>query len=221
MQNYYHPEQGKEEYNCPYCDVYSKQFWAHVQATSSFPWSSFVDKTTKFTELFPPNWSVSKCQHCGNLTLWRDSTIVYPHKTLVGKPNSDLNEDIQNDYNEAARVFNESPRAAAALLRLALQKLCIQLGEKGDNINSDIKSLVSKGLNPLVQKSLDSLRITGNNAVHPGTINLVEEPERVLKLFGLLNFIASKMITEPKEISEFYENLPESSLEAVDRRDSK
>ena len=102
----------------------------------------------------------------------------------VALPNSDLHDDIKSDYLEASSVLADSPRAAAALLRLALQKLCKQLGEKGENINDDIKSLVAKGLNPLVQKSLDALRITGNNAVHPGEINLTEDPARVVKLFS-------------------------------------
>jgi len=100
-----------------------------------------------------------------------------------------------------------------------LTLLCKQLGEKGENINEDIKNLVKKGLNPLVQKSLDSLRITGNNAVHPGTINIEEQSEKVLKLFDLLNFIADKMITEPKEISSFYDELPDTSKEAIEKRD--
>lgn len=151
--------------------------------------------------------------------IWKGDEIVYPKKILVENPNSDLDDEIKKDYYEAARVYNESPRSAAALLRLALQKLCKQLGEKGDNINDDIKSLVAKGLNPLVQKSLDSLRITGNNAVHPGNINFYEEPEKVLKLFELLNFIADKMITEPKEISLFYDDLPDSAKDAVNVRD--
>jgi len=128
---------------------------------------------------------------------------------------------IINDYLEAARIFSDSPRSAAALLRLALQKLCKQLGESGKNINQDIKNLVGKGLNPLVQKSLDALRITGNNAVHPGEINLQEEPDKVLKLFDLLNFIANKMITEPKEIETFYADLPETSRNAVERRNRR
>lgn len=78
---------------------------------------------------------------------------------------------------------------------------------------------MAKGLNPLVQKALDALRITGNNAVHPGEINLLEEPDRVLKLFDLINFIADKMITEPKEIENFYDKLPSGALEAVEKRD--
>jgi hypothetical protein len=145
--------------------------------------------------------------------------MIFPKKLLVSPPNSDLAEDIKADYNEAALVLTDSPRAAAALLRLALQKLCRQLNERGENINDDIKSLVEKGLNPLVQKSLDALRITGNNAVHPGEINLTEEPQRVIKLFDLINFIASKMITEPKEIEGFYSQLPANALQAIEKRD--
>ena len=63
------------------------------------------------------------------------------------------------------------------------------------------------------------MRITGNNAVHPGEINIEEEPDRVIKLFGLLNFISEKMLTEPKEISAFYERLPEGARTAVNKRD--
>jgi len=66
---------------------------------------------------------------------------------------------------------------------------------------------------------LDILRITGNNAVHPGEINVEEKPELVLKLFELINFIAEKMITEPKEIDNFYKELPETLKEAIDKRD--
>lgn len=145
--------------------------------------------------------------------------MIYPRKIVVEQPNSDLSEEIQKDYLEAANVLADSPRSAAAILRLALQKLCKQLGEQGENINDDIGALVKKGLNPAIQKSLDALRITGNNAVHPGELDLVEEPERVIKLFGLLNFIAEKMITELNEINSFYEGLPEGAKEAVEKRD--
>ncbi len=135
-------------------------------------------------------------------------------------PNIDLDQDIQDDYMEAAKVLDDSPRSAAAILRLALQKICKQLGEKGENINHDISELVKKWLNPTIQKSLDGLRITGNHAVHPGELDLTEDKDRVLKMFELINFIAEKMITEPKEIEGFYTELPESDREAVKKRDS-
>ncbi|MFZ6049396.1 DUF4145 domain-containing protein [Pseudomonas sp. CR3202] len=218
---YFPPILGKGEYHCPHCNVYAKQFYSHLHGFTQFPWNSVVDQQSKFNEPIPKEWIVTKCQRCSEVTFWHGENMVYPKKSIAPPPNIDLSEEIKTDYAEAACVLSDSPRAAAALLRLALQKLCKQLGEKGENINEDIKNLVAKGLNPLVQKSLDALRITGNNAVHPGEIDLQEEPERVVKLFGLINFIASKMITEPKEIESFYSQLPEGALDAVDRRDKK
>ncbi len=218
---YFPPVIGKGEYHCPYCNVYAKQFYAHLHSFTNFNWSSVVDKQSKFNEPISGKWIVTKCQRCSEIAFWNEGNLIYPKKTIAPPPNLDLSEDIKIDYREAANVFSDSPRAAAALLRLALQKLCKQLGEKGENINEDIKNLVSKGLNPLVQKSLDALRITGNNAVHPGEIDLTEEPDRVVKLFDLINFIANKMITEPKEIENFYEQLPPGSKEAIDKRDKK
>jgi hypothetical protein len=218
---YFPPTLGQSEYHCPHCNVYARQFYAHLHSLAQFSWTSKVDQQSKFNEPLPVAWVVTKCQRCNQHVLWCDEKMIYPKKTLAAPPNPDMADEIKADYVEAGNVFSDSPRAAAALLRLALQKLCKQLGEKGDNINDDIKSLVSRGLNPLVQKSLDALRITGNNAVHPGEINLEEEPNRVLKLFELLNFIANKMITEPKEIEVFYDGLPAGAREAVQRRDRK
>lgn len=167
------------------------------------------------------NWLVSKCEHCGNYIIWFDKKIVYPETQPVQHPNPDMGDDIVKDYLEAASVYQKSPRASAALLRLALQKLCKKLGEPGENINTDIKNLVkNRGLHPTIQQSLDALRIVGNNAVHPGEIDLEEQPELVLKLFGLLNLITDKLITEPQQVESFYASLPQESLEAVERRDS-
>ena len=218
---YFPPTYGQGEFHCPHCNVYAKQFYSHLTTNNDFPWSSVVDRNSKFDERLSADWVISKCQRCDDHVVWYKENIIYPKKITVSIPNSDLDAEIREDYLEAAKIFSDSPRSSAALLRLALQKLCKQLGEKGDNINDDIKNLVSKGLNPLVQKSLDALRITGNNAVHPGEINLKEEHERVIKLFELINFIANKMITEPKEIESFYSDLPEKAKAAVDKRDGK
>src|SRR4051812_34965142 len=106
------------------------------------------------------------------------------------------------------------PRGAAALLRLSIQKLCKQLGEKGKNIDEDIASLVSKGLNPRLQRSLDIVRVIGNEAVHPGTLDLRDDKETALKLFGLVNLIVDAMISQPKREDELYEDLPVAKREA-------
>jgi hypothetical protein len=220
-ERHFPPEHAKEQFHCPHCGVYAKQFWAHI--TAGYVWGGYnsIQPCEKFNESLGKEWTISKCEHCRKNIIWLEESIVYPKEIQVVQPNTDLNPDIQVDYLEAANVLADSPRAAAAILRLALQKLCKQLGEKGENINADIASLVKKGLNPSIQKSLDALRITGNNAVHPGALDLTEDPGRVIKLFGLVNFIAEKMLSEPKEIDSFYEDLPDSSKEAVDKRDTQ
>ncbi len=220
-EKYYPPEYAKGQFHCPHCGVYAKQFWANIVANESSPrnYNQNISSLSGFSEALDHDWTISACQHCGKKIIWLADEIIYPKKMIVDLPNNDLSEEIKKDYLEAAIIFNDSLRSSAALLRLALQKLCKQLGEKGENINDDIKNLVKKGLNPQIQKSLDILRITGNNAVHPGEINVEEKPELVLKLFELINFIAEKMITEPKEVDTFYEELPENSKEAINQRD--
>jgi hypothetical protein len=111
-----------------------------------------------------------------------------------------------------------SPRGAAALLRLCIQKLCAFLGQKGRNIDDDIGSLVQKGLNPLVQKSLDIVRVIGNEAVHPGVIDLNDDRDTANKLFDLVNAIADQMITHPKTVRMLYEKLPENKRKAIENR---
>ena len=223
-EKYYSPIYAEGQFHCPHCNVFAKQHWANISADANNTrgyYNEDICRLSQFVEKLDSIWVISKCEHCGKKIIWLDENIIYPKKITVSLPNEDLDEEIQIDYLEAANIFSDSPRASAALLRLALQKLCKQLGEEGKNINEDIKNLVGKGLNPQIQKSLDILRITGNNAVHPGEINIEENPEIVLKLFELLNFIAEKMITEQKEINSFYDDLPERSKEAVEKRDQE
>lgn len=93
-----------------------------------------------------------------------------------------------------------SPRSSAALLRLCIQKLMIELKQKGRDLNEDIGALVSQGLDARVQKALDVLRVIGNNAVHPGQIDLKDDKETAISLFQLLNAIVERCITVNKKI---------------------
>ena len=65
------------------------------------------------------------------------------------------------------------------------------------------------------------VRVIGNNAVHPGVIDVDDNPEMVLGLFKIVNLIVETMITTPKEINEMYQNLPESVKKQINSRDSK
>ena len=61
--------------------------------------------------------------------------------------------------------------------------------------------------------------MTGNNAVHPGVIDLNDDENVSLKLFSLLNFIVDRMITQPKEIENLFNWLPQNALSGIQNRD--
>ena len=101
-------------------------------------------------------------------------------------------------------------------------KSCVYiLGEKGKIINDDIASLVSKGLNPLVQKSLDIVRVIGNEAVHPGVIDINDDRDTASQLLVLINSIANQMISHPKQVEELYGKLPADKRKAIEKRNDK
>lgn len=167
------------------------------------------------------NASFSLCFSCGQIAVWVSDNLLYPTRSYTFKPHSDIPGELAPDFKEAADIVGASPRAAAALLRLCIQKLMPLLGEKGQNINDDIASLVQKGLNPSIQQALDFVRVIGNNAVHPGEIDLKDDKGTATTLFGLVNLIVEKMIAEPKHIQSLYEGLPASSRAAIQKRDKK
>ena len=202
------PELHKMAFNCPHCQAYSHQIWHQG--------GKFLNGFYEEIEDF----DIAQCSHCRNISYWLDGKIISPESTGILSPNDDLEEDIKLDYLEAASIFNKSPRGAAALLRLGIQKLCKQLGETGENINSDISNLVKKGLPIQVQQALDAVRVIGNESVHPGQINLNDNRDIAKKLFELINIIAQIMITQPKDIANSYNNLPEEKLDGIKNRDS-
>jgi hypothetical protein len=212
------PTFNKVSFHCPTCGVLAEQTWSTqlsghyvyrkpngVQAGDNYSLAGFAS---------------SKCGHCNTFSVWKDGTMVFPTTGTVDHANSDLPADIQSLYNEARDIVNRSPRGAAALLRLAVQKLCGHLGEKGKNINDDIESLVKNGLPIPVQQALDIVRVTGNHAVHPGTINFDDQAENAYALFGLVNFISNHFITNPKNVAAFYSKLPEKDRQNIEKRDS-
>lgn len=176
------------------------------------------------------------CSHCDKASLWisykTDSNLhhvvpvrgemLLPDFGLSPLPELDMPEDVKRDYLEASRIFSRSPRGAAALLRLGLQKLCKHLGQKGENINEDIRALSANNIiPPLVVKVADTVRITGNNAVHPGEMSDEDFDHVASKMFELLNFIVKKAITEPKELEILYQMTPEAPRKSAEQRDEK
>jgi Domain of unknown function (DUF4145) len=120
---------------------------------------------------------------------------------------------------EAGAIVDVSPRGAAALLRLAVERLMPHLNAKEKNINASIGLLVTRGLDPKIQKALDVLRVIGNEAVHPGQIDLKDDKATALKLFDLVNIIVQALNTTPKQINSMFDSLPQGALDGIQKRD--
>ncbi len=223
------PKYRSPNYNCPHCGVYSFQTWSReiiVSYTRKNASGTNIQENYKLGK-----FDVSRCFCCGKDQIWKiwyektlSSTagkLIYPTTGTVELPNADLPQEIKEDYLEAREILNVSPRGAAAILRLAIQKLCIHLGEPGKSINADIKSLVKKGLPKKIQQAFDIVRVTGNNSVHPGELDMKDNVEITSKLFGLINTIVAVLITEPKRIDEqFEEILSEKNKKNIQKRDA-
>ncbi|OKL39528.1 DUF4145 domain-containing protein [Pontibacter flavimaris] len=207
---YVPPAHKKTGFNCPHCGAFANQRWSEA-------FYRFEVGTLNIIS----GLNYAACSHCQKFTLWLNEKLIIPSTGGAPMPNNDLPEEIKADYEEARAILNRSPRGAAALLRLCIQKLCKHLGEEGKNINTDIGNLVKKGLPPRIQQSLDIVRVIGNNAVHPGQINLNDDMETAAKLFLLVNIVADVMITQPNEIDKLFNSLPPNQLEGIAARDKQ
>lgn len=87
----------------------------------------------------------SECSHCGQIALWVGDKMIFPRTISFEQPNNDLPVEIQQDYLEVASIYQDSPRAASALSRLSIEKLCIHLGEEKGKLTVKIGNLVKKG----------------------------------------------------------------------------
>lgn len=209
--SYVAPDCLANAFTCPHCGVLAKQNWWGV----TWQGQRIQDPTHSACVI-----RVGICDSCSERTVWHIKTMVYPDAGKAPVPNAAMPSRVKELYSEAASIAAKSPRGAAALLRLAVQVLCKELGGSGKNINDDIKHMVRNGLHPLVQKSLDTVRVTGNEAVHPGQID-TDDAEVVGKLFKLVNVIVEYMLELPKHIDELYSDLPAEARTAIENRDKQ
>ena len=211
--NYVAPEKNKKSFTCPHCHTLS------LMEHGEYHFNSDVKGGRNGIPGITNRLFIARCENCEKKIIWFEDEYVYPD-IVAEEPNTDMPAKVKQLYNEAGLIYNKSPRAACVLLRLAIERLCNELGETEGNINQKIGALMKKGLPPNVQQALDVVRVVGNNAVHPGMISFdVDDKNTAIMLMRLLNIITERMISEPKEIASLYECLPDSVKESIEKRD--
>jgi hypothetical protein len=212
--SYTPPSYGTSAFHCPNCGVYAHQRWSAVMDS---------------VQHNVPEMQIARCEHCTlkrgdsaihTFSVWYMQKMILPDTTTVAPPNPDLNADIIDIYNEARSIVNKSPRGAAALLRICLELLRKQLGQNERDLNKSIANLVADGMPAEIQQALDIVRVIGNKMLHPpGQIVLQDSAEIATFLFQAVNRIADVMITQRKLTQQFFDSLPQDSLDQIEKRD--
>jgi len=204
-----------EAFHCPHCGVLTTQHWHKLEQR---PRSSMV---------YVPYW-LCRCENCQKLSCWLETIdgdgsgrIVDPVGRVGPHPHIQMPADVRADYEEARAIAGTSPRGACALERLAVQKLVNEVKPGGGALNEKIGCLVEEGLPETIQQALDVLRVVGNNAVHPGELDLQDDVETAVALMDCMNLIVEERIARRGRIRKLYEKLPEGAREAIERRDAR
>ncbi|MCA8835650.1 MAG: DUF4145 domain-containing protein [Proteobacteria bacterium] len=211
-QNQTPPEFKKPSFHCPYCDVLASQKWE--------AWKDELIKN-KYGN-WQGNLTTAECKNCGEVSIWRVKEMIYPLTSSAPKPDNNMPPKVKKIYEEARAVSIYSSRAAAALLRLALEELTVHLGETEGTLNARIGNLHKRDFPEEVIEMLDIVRITANEGgAHSGAIDLtgVDGVEVVNTLFWLVNYIIDIAIKTPARIKQARQFLPADKLKGAEDRD--
>ncbi|KZU62670.1 hypothetical protein Nizo2814_1799 [Lactiplantibacillus plantarum] len=219
-------------FNCPFCHALQAAYDAI--SMHSFSYSNGLLHTVVYVT----------CHVCGETSICLVSSyhpivgdkidfnstefaeqLLFPTDGSKDAPslNPDMPTDAAKTYKEAADILDKSPRSAVALLRLALQQLVDSLIIGSGNLDTKIGKLVQNGLSVRIQQMLDSIRVIGNNAVHPGQIDLSDHDDAkhiALSLFSMINAIVQSEITDQHSLDEIYKMIPDGQKQHIDQRDS-
>lgn len=227
---YIKPEFLKKSFNCPYCGNLAQQEWLDILSLGKIQMVKEYLLGGKPRRKYKPVYishdiehviKFSICQNCKEAAVWYGGELIYPliPTHSLPEPHKDLPDELREDYEEARRVFIESPRSAAALLRLIVEKLVELSGGKGKNLTERIHHLFKeKRLPKDIARALHIVRLIGNNAVHPGSLDVNDNVNIVLKLFTVVNIIAEYLLEKGNStIEELYESLPDDKKKLIDK----
>jgi glutaredoxin len=102
-QPYVFPDFEIRAFNCPYCGAFSRQLWSklYTYVSVSNPLVAWSKKL-----------AFALCEHCGEASIWLNSSIIWPATVIAPKAHIDMPQDVAKDYEEARHV----PRAIAKII---------------------------------------------------------------------------------------------------------
>ena len=229
------PTPDDTAFDCPHCSAYSQQTWGAWSGLERIPDSYRRDTSPgqltlkQYLELdvrgevdvvrasMRPSGRLmvaplyaAVCARCRETSLWKvdegdTPRMIWPAHRRSEPPHPDMPEDMVRDYEEASAIFQASPRAASALLRLVVEKLCKRLDPEARSqmgLARRIDRLAKAGtLSDTDLAVLAVVKDKGNQAVHGEAGNIAEdEGDGYESLFPLINMIVETQISRPHRV---------------------
>lgn len=222
MSNYKEPKFKEQTYRCFYCGDICQHEWVNLMF-------SLEDGNTEI-ELW-----LARCVVCRRVSFWSkkhrtaleenmtdsECGLLYPHGQSYPPAREELDDEIKGIYEEAGSVLDKSPRAAAALLRLALEKLLKKVGYKGRTLFDMIGKVANDGIDENTKRAMDVIRYYVGKDIHTGEINLNDKKETVELLFEIINKIVYDKIILIKKVDSAYNAMPENARSHIEMRDGR
>lgn len=194
------PEFRKKAFHCPTCTAFASMRWLDLYPVED-------DEEV----WLPREFQAAICQGNDCVSIWisgrghKTGKMLSPASTYRGpKPNEDMPDTARDLYKEAGKVFEGSPRAAAALLRMCTEDVIKSLTKKLPERTSLAKRIdhlrENTGLWPDIDDALMAVRLIGNKAVHSTRTLGDDSPQTVAILFELVNVIVNSLVTQRKNV---------------------
>lgn len=182
------------------------------------------------------SWTSSQCAACRDHTLWIGENIAFPPVQFTASPSAEPHPEmpsaVRELYTEAVAVLPHSRRAAAALSRAALEKLCKSLTadlSPSVNLNGRLNAL-SSHVAESTAMALHAIRHVGNKALHgandeDGAVSIylsdADQNETAELFFLAINELVDQRISRPRKFAEVYSRLPEDVRENITKAQAK
>jgi hypothetical protein len=188
-------DRDSEGFRCPTCGAYATQRWypfvVGYQDTGSGEGAAWWGIGREAGGI-----ALSFCEACRQPFVWHGHSPVWPVASSAPCAARAMPDEVRADFEEAREVVDRSPRSAAALLRLSLQKLSRHLGQPGKDLEEDLRALMGPALPASAPRALRVLRAAGD-ARRPGELDDRDDRETASALFDLVNTVVDRTIAQP------------------------
>ena len=186
-------------FKCPHCKIRSPQTYTLLSIGFDYSKNAHVSATSFNHANRNGDLTVSICRNCTNSTLWLEGNLIYPKANFMPEPTNDMAENVKMLYIKAMDVFEVSPEASAAFLRLSLEVFCDNYNCHEHNLYwSLLKLIMDNNLDSDIADCLTHIGLEKDSTADISKINLDENKETVLSLFNFINYLTELMITYQK-----------------------